>query len=323
MKVLVVQNRMGIGDMVIFLPYIEAISKYLKTPVSILVKENTKCLEYLSNNPYIDNIIILDRNDKKKIGKHYGIKGIFNLAKEIKKYNFEKIFIFNSSFRYTIVAKLAKIKNVYQYRLFSKKNQNIIKTAKIFLKKNLNVEVESNPSISIDAEKIDEAKRKYQIVKDEKNILLGVGGSGPTKRVSPEKFIELMNHCSEQFKCKFFLAAGPNEIEEKIINQILNSKHKVRCIALNKLKISETLPIIKNCDISVCNDTSFSHLSAALGIQTIVLMTDTPLLYGNYSPKMHPILPDGEKVVTHDTLGKDKINPEKIFNKIKKILNLN
>ena len=323
MKVLVVQNRMGIGDMVIFLPYIEAISKYLKTPVSILVKENTKCLEYLSNNPYIDNIIILDRNDKKKIGKHYGIKGIFNLAKEIKKYNFEKIFIFNSSFRYTIVAKLAKIKNVYQYRLFSKKNQNIIETAKIFLKKNLNVEVESNPSISIDAEKIYEAKRKYQIVKDEKNILLGVGGSGPTKRVSPEKFIELMNHCSEQFKCKFFLAAGPNEIEEKIINQILNSKHKVRCIALNKLKISETLPIIKNCDISVCNDTSFSHLSAALGIQTIVLMTDTPLLYGNYSPKMHPILPDGEKVVTHDTLGKDKINPEKIFNKIKKILNLN
>ena len=153
--------------------------------------------------------------------------------------------------------------------------------------------------------------------------MLGVGGSGPTKRVSPEKFIELMNHCSEQFKCKFFLAAGPNEIEEKIINQILNSKHKVRCIALHKLKISETLPIIKNCDISVCNDTSFSHLSAALGIQTIVLMTDTPLLYGNYSPKMHPILPDGEKVVTHDTLGKDKINPEKIFNKIKKILNLN
>ena len=135
MKVLVVQNRMGIGDMVIFLPYIEAISKYFKTPVSILVKENTKCLEYLSSNPCIDNIIILDRNDKKKIGKHYGIKGIFNLAKEIKKYNFEKIFIFNSSFRYTVVAKLAKIKNIYQYKLFSKKNQNIIETAKIFLKK--------------------------------------------------------------------------------------------------------------------------------------------------------------------------------------------
>ena len=323
MKVLVVQNRMGIGDMVIFLPYIEAISKHLNVPVSLLVKENTKCLEYLSDNPSIDNIITLDRNDKKRSGKHYGLKGILNLASEIKKYNFDKIFIFNSSFRYTVVAKLAKIKNIYQYKLFNKKNQNIIETAKAFLKKTLNIEVESNPTISIDSKKVTDAKSKYQIIDSEINILLGVGGSGPTKRVSPEKFIELMNFCSNKFKCKFFLAAGSNDIEEKIVDQILNSEHKNRCIILNKLRISETLPIIKNCNISVCNDTSFSHLSAALGVETIVLMTDTPLLYGNYSPRMHPILPDGEKIVTHDTLGKDKINPEKIFNKIKNILNLN
>ena len=120
-----------------------------------------------------------------------------------------------------------------------------------------------------------------------------------------------------------YLKEKNQEIEEKIVNQILNSKFKNKCMTLNKLKISETLPIIKNCNISVCNDTSFSHLSAALGIQTIVLMTDTPMLYGNYSPKMHPILPDGEKIVTHNTLGKDKINPEIIYNKMKNILNLN
>ena len=222
-----------------------------------------------------------------------------------------------------MIAVLAKIKKIYQYKLFSKKNQNIIETAKIFLKKNLKVDVESNPKISINSQKILDAKNKYQIIDSEINILLGIGGSGPTKRVAPEKFIELMNFCSNKFKCKFFLAAGSNEAEEKIINKILNSKHKDKCIVINKLKISETLPIIKNCNISVCNDTSFSHLSAALGVETIVLMTDTPLLYGSYSPRMHPILPDGEKIVTHDTLGKDKINPEKIFNKIKNILKLN
>ena len=206
MKILAIQNRMGIGDMVIFLPYIEAISKNLNVPVSLLVKENTKCLEYLSNNPNIDNIIILDRDDKKKIGKHYGLKGIFNLALEIKKHNFDKIFIFNSSFRYKVVAKLAKIKNVYQYKLFSKKNQNIIETAKIFLKKSLNVEVDSNPTISLNSEIVKNAKKKFEILDDEINIVLGVGGSGPTKRVAPEKFIQLMKLCSNKFKCKFFLA---------------------------------------------------------------------------------------------------------------------
>ena len=45
MKILAIQNRMGIGDMVIFLPFIEAIAKKYKTTVSILVKENSKAAE--------------------------------------------------------------------------------------------------------------------------------------------------------------------------------------------------------------------------------------------------------------------------------------
>ncbi|MDA8560033.1 hypothetical protein N9K62_03835, partial [Candidatus Pelagibacter bacterium] len=72
---------------------------------------------------------------------------------------------------------------------------------------------------------------------------------------------------------------------------------------------------------AVCNDTSFSHLSAALGIDTITLMADTPLIYGSYNSKMHPIIPDGETDVTHNTLGKDRINPDKIFEKLLDILN--
>ena len=50
-------------------------------------------------------------------------------------------------------------------------------------------------------------------------------------------------------------------------------------------------------------------------------MSDTPLLYGNYSKKMHPIIPDGEKSVTHDTMGKFKINPLKILQKFNEIIN--
>ena len=322
MKVLVIQNRMGIGDMVIFLPYIEAISKYFNAPISLLVKENTKPLEFLSNNSSINKIITLERDDKKKIGRHYGLNGILNLTFDIKKHNFDKVFIFNSSFRYALIAKLARIKNIYQYALFDKKNQNIIETAKLFIKKTINVEVENNPIISINSNEVKQAQNKYKISNEDINILLGVGGSGPTKRVSPEKFLEFIKLCNDKLRCKFFLAAGANEIEEKIVNQILNSEFKNKCVTLNKLKISETLPIIKNCNIAICNDTSFSHLSAALGIQTIVLMTDTPLLYGNYSPRMHPIMPDGETTVTHNTLGKDQINPKSIFDKMKDLLNL-
>ena len=109
--------------------------------------------------------------------------------------------------------------------------------------------------------------------------------------------------------------------KHSILKEILESKFQNRCVSLDKLKLSETLPIIKNCNIAICNDSSFSHLSAALEIPTIVLMSDTPLLYGSYSPRMYPVIPDGEETVTHNTLGKENINPEKIFNLFNKIIN--
>ena len=57
-----------------------------------------------------------------------------------------------------------------------------------------------------------------------------------------------------------------------------------------------------------------------MGIKTITLMADTPLIYGNYSSNMFPILPDGEETVSHNTLGKEKINSENILSKIIEII---
>ena len=117
------------------------------------------------------------------------------------------------------------------------------------------------------------------------------------------------------------MATGKDEEEQKILSQIMNSEFKEKCIPLDHLTIHETLPIIKNCNVSICNDTGFGHISSALGIKTITLMADTPLIYGSYSSNMYPIIPDGETSVGHDTLGKDKINPEKIYNKLISIIN--
>ena len=65
MKILIVQNRKGIGDLIIFLPFIEALAKKFSTKVYLLVKENSKALEIIGNNKYVKEIIILDRDNKK------------------------------------------------------------------------------------------------------------------------------------------------------------------------------------------------------------------------------------------------------------------
>ena len=205
--------------------------------------------------------------------------------------------------------------------MFAKKNQNITKTAQNFLKAKLDIDVESNPKIVISVKEVEHIKKKYNILDDEKNILLGIGGSGITKKIPAKTFLKFMEFCNQKYNCRFFLATGKNKDEQFILNEIFNSKFKSKCLQLDKLNLLETLPFIKNCNIAVCNDSSFSHLSAALGLPTIVLMADTPIIYGSYSPQMHPILPDGVSEVKHNTLGKDKINPSKIFEKFQSLLN--
>ena len=318
MKILAIQNRMGIGDMVIFLPYIEAVAKKFNSQITLLVKENSKADQLIKNNDFIREIILLKRSNIKK-DYHDGAIGFFRLVKEIKEYNFDKVIIFNSSLRFNLICKLAGIKKVYQYPLLEKKNQNIIMAAKDLLKKNFDLNVNNDPTIQVNEKDIENVKKKFKMNNHSKNILLGIGGSGPTKRIPAKKFIELINLCTKNYDCKFFLATGNKPEEVEIMREILD-RHKDKCIPLNEMSISETLPIIKNCDLSICNDSSFSHLSAGLGKSTIVLMADTPLLYGSYSSKMHPIIPDGIDEVSHGTNGKELINPNKIFEKLTKIL---
>ena len=89
-------------------------------------------------------------------------------------------------------------------------------------------------------------------------------------------------------------------------------------ISFDNLKINETMPIIKNCDLYIGNDTGWLHISSALNIKCLALFMDSPVqAYGKYSKNIETILPEGEteETTTHDTLGAEKISFEKVFNK--------
>ena len=170
-------------------------------------------------------------------------------------------------------------------------------------------------------EDVIKAKKNYSINEQTKNIILGVSASGPTKRWDIENYIKLATYLNDYKKCKFFIAAGKSDLS--IINKIKISKINNICIAMEKLSISNILPIIKNCDLYIGNDTGFMHMSAALGIKSIGIFTDSPAYsYSGYSKNIIPIVPDGETIesTTHDTLGKDNISLAKVFDKAKKYL---
>ena len=80
--------------------FFKALYKKYNSPISLLVKESSKADQYLHQTKYIDKIIILERNDKNN-KRHSGIYGILNLIKDLKKHNFDKIFIFINFITYS------------------------------------------------------------------------------------------------------------------------------------------------------------------------------------------------------------------------------
>ena len=318
MKVLVIQSKIGMGDMVIYLPYIHAISKKYQTPVSILVKENSRANQLLVDDKHIDEIIILDRTKNNK-GTHDGFSGFLKLIKDLKKREYDKVFIYNASLRYLLISKLAGIKIISQYPLFRKKD-NIVTSAKIFTESELNTIISTQPILQIDHKK--NYKLQNDFSKDMKHICLGISASGPTKRWHIKNFIKLCKGINEKISSKFYLAAGHDD--QDLIDEILNSKIGKNCISFKDLKISETLPIIKKCNLYIGNDTGWLHIASALDIKCLALFMDSPVqAYGKYSNNINIIVPEGEteETTTHDTLGSKKISFEKVFNKSIELLN--
>ena len=305
MKILIIQQRYGIGDLIIFLPYIHAISKKFNTQVSLLVKKSSKALDLLADDNHIDEIIILDKEKD-------GLSGFFKLSNELKKRKFNKVFIFNSSLRYNLIAKFSGIGSIQQYPLFRSKD-NIVHSAKIFTENVIGKVVSTEPNLKI-------KNTNNNLDKNLKHICLAISASGQTKRWDLQNYIKLCQELIKNRKCKFYIAAGAKDID--LINNFKNSDVGKNCESFEKLSIKQTLPIIKNCSLAICNDTGFAHIACALGVKTLTLFMDSPVMaYGKYSSRMEVIEPEGEKnSTTHDTLGKNRISFEKVLAKANQML---
>lgn len=301
MKILCIEARIGMGDLIIYLPYIHAISKKFGQPITLLAKNNSRAKELLAEDNHIEEIITLEKSMD-------GIFGSSKLLKELKSRKFEKAFIFNSSLRYNIVAKLAGIKSIYQYPLFLKRD-NIVLSAKVFTENITNKVVSTEPKLVF-------KKKNNNLDNNYKYICLGVSASGETKRFGIDNYVKLAEEIQKTIKCKFYIAGGENDIE--LINKFKSSTAGKSSLSFEKMNVKETLQYISNCDLYIGNDTGWAHISVALGVKAITIFCDSPVsAYGSYSSKMITIEPEGVKkgTTTHDTLGKDKISLKEVYNK--------
>ena len=309
-KALVIIKSMGIGDLVILIANIHAISKSINEPVVVLAQKSTHARVILKNDPYVKEVIELDK------------KGFFNVIKKIKNKHFNQSYIYSDSIRLYLISRLANIKEIFHYRFFSKKGKNFFRTAKFFSEKILKTEIDSQPKIYCNSDKSYHLKEKYNISEKTKNIVCGISASGPTKRWDVKNYIKLFEKLNSKFSCKFFLAGGINDAN--LINEIIKSSIGNACVSFSEMTIAETIPIINECNYYIGNDTGWGHISAALNLKSLFLFIDSPpASYGTYSKNISIIIPIGTTIETcgHNSRGKDKISIDQVLNKALMLLN--
>jgi heptosyltransferase-2 len=208
-----------------------------------------------------------------------------------------------------LLAKISGIKNIYKYGIL-KKNVDIYLNA-----------LEQNKRWLQDNNLSSQTKIAYPQNNNKNNnqIIVGIGSSGPTKKWPTENYIELIKRISNK-NITFYLAGGNNEIENQIANKIINESKENIIKSLCSLSIEEIMPIINTSKLYVGNDTGFMHLSAGLNIPAIGLFGDSPLSYANYSKNILPIIPENFKTVGHNSRAINKITVNQVLNEVKKFI---
>jgi heptosyltransferase-2 len=307
-KGLIIQTRPGVGDLCMFLPYIQQIKKHNKDfAFTLVTKKRTAAKQILKYDQSINQIVYLE--DETIATTKSKINNFFKLLNFIKKNNFSKIYIMHFSIFWFLLAKISGIKNIYKYGIL-KKNVDIYLNA-----------LEQNKRWLQDPNLSSQTKIVYpqNNSKNNNQIIIGIGSSGPTKKWPTENYIELIKKINDK-NIKFYLAGGNNEIENQIANKIINEIKENRIESLCSLSIEEIMPIINSSKLYIGNDTGFMHLSAGLNIPAIGLFGDTPLSYAKYNKNILPIIPENFKTVGHGSMAMNQITIGQVLNEVKKFI---
>jgi heptosyltransferase-2 len=306
-KGLIIQTRPGIGDLCMFLPYIQQIKEHNKDfEFTLITKKRTAAKQILRYERSINQIFYLE-DEILEITKSK-INNFFRLINFLKKNDFLIIYIMHFSMFWFLIAKISRIKTIYKYGIF-KKNVDIYLNALEQNKKWLH-----NPNLSSQTRIVYPNNNKSN-----NQIIIGIGSSGPTKKWPTEKYIELIKKINNK-NIKFYLAGGNNDIENKIANTIIDQVKDNKIESLCTLSIEEMMPIINSSKLYIGNDTGFMHLSAGLNIPAIGLFGDTPLSYANYTKNILPIIPENFQTIGHNSLAMNKITVDQVLEKVKEFI---
>ena len=277
-RILVVRTD-RIGDVVLTTPVLKALREnYPQSHIAMMLSPGTK--ELIEGNPYLNEVIVYDREKKDK-----GLWGFWRFVLELKRKRFDLAIVLHTKNRVNLITYFADIKrragyknNKFGFLLTDK----LIDTRHLGLKhevdycldilRNLGLKIRDKvPYVAVKKEDIDLVNSILEaegIRRESRIAAIHPGSSCVSKRWLRERFVVLANRLVEDYGLKVVLIAEGKE-DEAIANEIAK---QIRYPVLNlsgKLSLGQLSALLKRCAIFISNDSGPVHIASAVGTPVV------------------------------------------------------
>jgi heptosyltransferase-2 len=333
-KLLVIQTAF-LGDAILTLPMIEKLNEQFPgSVIDVIAIPGTK--EIFENSPFVNEIMVFEKR-----GKHKSVLGIYSFASEIRKKKYSRIYSPHRSSRTSLLVFLSGVSETYGFNTASLSivYKNVITYRKDYHEVKRNLEIigyktdnenwKIIPRIKPDKNAEDKAVNLLGEIKGKK-IAIAPGSVWNTKRYPLEHYIKLAKLITDS-GYKVVLLGGKEDAE--LCGIIEKSLPGAAVSFAGKLTLTESVFLIKNCELVISNDSAPTHLSLMADTPVITIYCSTAPEFGfyPYHPKSISISynklsckPCGIHGLRKCPVGTFdcalKIPPEEVFSKIKDIL---
>jgi len=281
MRRILVVSVNWLGDAILITPVFKALKqKFPDSYLGVMAVERIKGI--FEGNPYIDEVIIFD--------ERLGHKSLFTKIKFIsflKQKRFDTAFFVQRSFTRIIVCFLAGIKRLIGYKRFK---TGFILTDKVkmpsgtlhrqdqylYLFRNMGIAIkDSLPQIFIPEQIRDDFKENLKTISKKYSYLVGVNPSAnwSLKRWPDKYFSRLCDLLIRNLNAGvIFIGSNKDKsVVDKVIKQMKESAYNF----CGKTTLPQLGALIQKTNLFLSADSGPAHLSAALGVSTLVLFGPT------------------------------------------------
>jgi heptosyltransferase-2 len=275
-RILIVRTD-RIGDVLLSTPVIKAVrEKYPHAFIAMVVSPYAK--DIVEGNPYLDEVIIYDKE-----GKHKSWPRSIKFARNLEKKRFDLAIVLHPTNRAHLLSFLAGIPKRVGYdrklgflltdRIPHTKergekheleyNLDLLRYLKIDVKdKNLFMPIKKESE-----EWVDDLFKQEGIKAQDKLLAINPAASCPSKVWHHERFAEVADELAQKYGFKILVVSGSKDL---LIaqNVIKNMRSSVVSLA-GKTSVSQLASLLKRCSLFISNDSGPVHIASGVGTPVI------------------------------------------------------